>query len=117
MRRSHDRPSSFRGGMGYFYDCQGCGSGPEGGVMTLAPYMKQPFFVTDAWQPIETAPKDYSAIILYDPEYDAEYPFEGFFDADVEMGGSGDWVNATATRHPCSPTHWHPMPQPPVGAA
>lgn len=54
------------------------------------------------WQPIETAPKDGSQILLYRPFI----MFVGFF------GGSQWCYNAPAIMRP-PPTHWMPLPDAP----
>lgn len=70
------------------------------------------------WQPIETAPKDASEIILGiagkngcsftgywedQPNYWGEI---GFHDECWRQGGF-------YSEHPSNPTHWQPLPQPP----
>lgn len=64
-----------------------------------------------AWQPIETAPKDWSDVLLHDPNYpdDTRTVFEGFFDKNAER-----WRDARNQR--VEPTHWMPLPSPPVGS-
>ena len=69
------------------------------------------------WQPIETAPKDGSHILLgnetlssvgswlSDMDYGAEY--EG------QLGVAGWWC---LDSNDCQPTHWMPKPDPPKGA-
>src|SRR5260221_11455258 len=57
------------------------------------------------WQPIETAPKDRTKVILYIPPY--EYLYTGkYFDKQWSIDqwhtGRGD-----------NPTHWMPFPDPP----
>lgn len=126
--QQHDRPSSFRGGMGYFYDCQGCGSGPEGGGMSAPD--------ANGWLPIETAPKDGTPIIgaFFDirwadshRKHDIERvwwqpEFEAFISSCREMVlAPGYTFENGATRELHSPviepvTHWIPLPKPPVGA-
>jgi hypothetical protein len=57
------------------------------------------------WQPIETAPKDSSSVILW--PYDAEITV-GYF-RDVEISG---WYCEIMERF-FEPTHWMPLPAPP----
>lgn len=66
------------------------------------------------WQPIETAPQDWSDVLLFDPEYpnDHRKVFEGYFDADLECWRSAD----TSLRQEIFPTHWQPLPDSPTNA-
>lgn len=63
--------------------------------------------MTEGWQPIDSAPKDGSGVLVYD---------EGaIFLAwwDDEQGG---WIDTAAmVSRPCepSPSHWHALPAPP----
>lgn len=64
------------------------------------------------WQPIETAPKDGSAILIYTPHF--------YFGAGVYLAWWGEewWEVCTEgqTLHPYSTsraTHWMPLPEPP----
>lgn len=66
-----------------------------------------------AWQPIETAPKDWTSILLYVPDDDRNEPvIEGYYSC--EDGGQDCWLSAN--NEPCEPTFWIPMPQPPLTA-
>lgn len=64
------------------------------------------------WQPIETAPKDFSEILLFYPgtEVYDEKTLIGFFDLDFEKwhpyGQHWDGYTRDAT-------HWMPLPEPP----
>ena len=62
------------------------------------------------WQPIETAPKDWSDLWLYDPDYEdvLDKTFEGYFDVDTGMWRHARGVSVT-------PTHWMHLPTPPSG--
>lgn len=63
------------------------------------------------WQPIETAPKDESVLLLMDDEV-----FSGFY------SDGGFWVFPYAGYHGCGccgdtndqPTHWMPLPELPT---
>lgn len=69
------------------------------------------------WQPIEEAPKDWSSVLLYTPEFipdeesDSEYEDEnvcvGYFSC--EDGGINMWLDAS-TDMPICPTHFMPLP-------
>lgn len=75
------------------------------------------------WQPIETAPKDGTAILAYNPmigAYSTAYTTR--FVPDKPYGGGfpcGYWPNGTPGsdnfgRWDCQPTHWLPLPPPPT---
>ncbi len=55
------------------------------------------------WQPIETAPRDGTPIML------------GFAGAGVSSGlwWRGGWARGPAEQNDLSPTHWMPLPEPP----
>jgi hypothetical protein len=61
------------------------------------------------WQPIETAPKDGSIIIVAAPAVGAAMwsHFMG--------GGNGYWAWFSGGR--CDPSHWMPLPSPPEPGA
>ena len=73
--------------------------------------------MSEAWQPIEAAPKD-DAVIVFTPGgtvgeawYDDEDPDEaGWYWANTH------WTDVASAR-PIFPTHWHPLPPPPVEQA
>jgi len=62
------------------------------------------------WQPIETAPKDGTDLLLFYPSSDGEAPF-------IDVNRWLDWpreMNAYSwTTGGVNPTHWMPMPEPP----
>ncbi len=74
--------------------------------------------LTDQWNPIATAPKDGSRILLWDG-----YPVFASWSTDAEHGSSlsgpseawqifsceDSWYSYCAN----SPTHWMPLPKPP----
>lgn len=63
------------------------------------------------WQPIETAPRNWSAVMLFAPNYNDDWRqvFEGYYDPDRLS-----WYDRSD--RPVSPTHWQPLPAPPVTA-
>lgn len=83
------------------------------------------------WQPIETAPRDGTAIIVALRDFaDGWIVGEAYFDATPEyispLGGQKWWwanqghtdyyaTSIDEGNHP--PTHWMPLPKPPVDAA
>jgi hypothetical protein len=70
----------------------------------------------DHWQPIVTAPRDGSRVLLWYPptREDAGVAAEGFFDALFD----GVWMVSRGSSHidrrVRKPTHWMPMPDGPV---
>lgn len=76
------------------------------------------------WQPIETAPKDGEPVLLYKPNERmvGSYVTVGWWSPDDGEGG-GVWHDKTgclgyfsriAEAKQGYPTHWMPLPQPPV---
>lgn len=65
----------------------------------------QPF----VWQGIESAPKDWSEVILFDAEYDLQVT-SGYYSC--EDGGDDAWVTSSCNNK-ITPTHWMPLPAPP----
>lgn len=72
----------------------------------LTLYTVTPIDPAKGWQPIETAPKDGSHVLLYRPEIQ----FIGYYGGD----NSGWRINAPLlpSMFPI-PTHWMPVPKPP----
>lgn len=63
------------------------------------------------WQPIATAPKDGSVIIGYDASRIYE-PEEGIGSVEFMRWRDGCWMDPAT--HSMKPTHWMPLPAPPV---
>ena len=64
-----------------------------------------------AWQPIETAPKDGTSILVYGP--DIRQPF--YMDVCAwPPNWEGKWPVAYMAYAAGEPTHWMPLPQPPL---
>lgn len=62
------------------------------------------------WQPIETAPKDMTRVLLTDGRYVSVGSFYLEWDKESDIDCEyGDCCHAT-----WSPTHWQPLPSPPV---
>lgn len=66
------------------------------------------------WQPIETAPHDNAAKLVWCPERQNTYIavwqigiYEDFEPGWGHFGTSGEWLRET-------PTHWMPLPEPPT---
>ena len=54
------------------------------------------------WQPIETAPRDGAAVLVYDENLTYEIAYR--YRAEWRYGPKG---------YSCKPTHWMPLPAPP----
>ena len=61
------------------------------------------------WQPIETAPKDGTAVLVYDGKITTAewYGLGGYW----SLCRVGAWAEDSET----DPTHWMPLPDPPSG--
>ena len=69
------------------------------------------------WQPIETAPKDGTPIIVWGP--DISCPCDGYYPRSCwwSQEGHGVWVvretaNDATYLDPAALTHWQPLPEP-----
>lgn len=69
----------------------------------------------EGWQPIETAPKDETEIILYFRGWHKAITGHWCHDAGMPIGGYwySDWCH---TDDDDVPTHWMPLPSKPEGA-
>lgn len=69
--------------------------------------------MTQDWQPIETAPKDTKARLVWVPEIQCIFCVA--WQRDSEYPWSGKWTVFGAGRHDAirRPTHWMPLPEPP----
>jgi hypothetical protein len=70
------------------------------------------------WQPIKTAPRDGTEILLYEWVENEkvgkqDYFFVGYWGNDYLTGDSGFFNNTTECGENF-PTHWMPLPEPPV---
>lgn len=71
------------------------------------------------WQPIETAPKDGTKILLFQPDvWNSDWnDYEGRYEPCVETGFYNDCGYPTGYYYPVfpinTPTHWMPLPSPP----
>lgn len=61
-----------------------------------------------AWQPIATAPKDRSAILLYEDEAVGLGVFVGYWT------GFNGFQPLTSSSWDAQPSHWMPLPAPPA---
>jgi len=62
------------------------------------------------WQPIETAPKDGTHVLLYVDKGAAVNITGGFWDNHPKCGC---WIAGGYTRKQFPPTHWMPLPEAP----
>jgi hypothetical protein len=70
-----------------------------------------------AWQPIETAPKDGTAILLFSPDARGLLPSIGLWSAGEFPNGEiyADWIDCWADAViDAEPTHWMHLPPPPI---
>lgn len=64
------------------------------------------------WQPIETAPKDGTRVLLFVPPYGAS---TGHYRAQHNWGETAsNWYAHSVLNKEAEPTHWMPLPPPPV---
>lgn len=69
--------------------------------------------MSDKWQPIETAPKDGTAILGYFGQTAGDEPPDM---AVIRYDKKYEWVIADLdTEQVDEPTHWMPLPDPPKG--
>ena len=64
------------------------------------------------WQPIDTAPKDATSILLGGPGWVAPATWDDTLEGTV---WGGTWT--MASKPPSPPMHWMPLPAPPNGLA
>jgi hypothetical protein len=62
----------------------------------------------DAWQPIETAPRDGRWLLVYSDRADRDT--KGYFG--LERWLADMWCDSE--EQSCGPTHWMPLPEPPT---
>lgn len=69
------------------------------------------------WQPIETAPKDGTPIIVGVAGLDRSSGEAHWWQGEDGRGGWQTWdgANHRRTVYATTPTHWMPMPAPPAG--
>jgi len=75
------------------------------------------------WQPIDTAPKDGTVVLLYGiwageihgPARSKAFDIGSFQDGRSDFPGNDWWVLGTGDYYECwmRPTHWMPLPEPP----
>jgi hypothetical protein len=64
------------------------------------------------WRDIDSAPRDWSDVLVYSPDhsgFNCEGVFSAFYDTDIQK-----WFTPTPGENmPLKPTHWMPLPPPP----
>jgi hypothetical protein len=67
------------------------------------------------WQPIETAPRDGTAVLCWPFNYSSL--FEGKAEPEIVIGffSENDWWCESNVSKTFDPTHWRPLPAPPEG--
>lgn len=70
------------------------------------------------WQPIETAPKDETPILLWFPNAELHVIAAFWSDVSPPEGKLGGWYDSDGAGNPVTtwfdePTHWMPMLEPP----
>lgn len=74
--------------------------------------------MSNEWQPIESAPRDATPILIYTPGHDRKPVCEAWWAHDYE-GGPGYWMTPIGpagrgyTILEKAVTHWMPLPAPP----
>lgn len=70
------------------------------------------------WMPIETAPRDWTDVILYVPDEDDCSGSRGVVKGWYSMrdGGFDCWMSYESNSGEVYPTHWQPLPFPPSKA-
>lgn len=101
----------------------------DAGWPQMGPHVVARLSVVPAWQPIETAPKDGTEILVIEPHGQAVAHWDesegGEWDHGLQrLVGGGQWVDGTVGDWGCQeyrwlqPTHWMPLPaapEPPYG--
>jgi hypothetical protein len=67
--------------------------------------------VTD-WQPIKTAPKDWTDVLVFSPEHEG-FNCGGVFSAFFDETSRSWLTHAPGHNMLLKPTHWMPLPSPP----
>lgn len=73
------------------------------------------------WQPIESAPKDGTHVLVYMEETIIEAWWDDMSYGDPDLAGYGAWECPSLSSHGCgccssyndAPTHWMPLPEKP----
>jgi len=92
-------------------------------VKKLKAALAQPVQEHVAWNPIETAPKNSSSILIYCPRSGRKPVCEAWWAIAYEGDHGGHWQTPIGpsgrgyTILETAPTHWMPLPPPPIEAA
>ena len=78
---------------------------------------------TDPWQPMDTAPRDGTHILVYSPLWMPTHAAVTWWCLNLLTGKKSEatrapmvadyWTNGRGFRLDCEPTHWMPLPAPP----
>lgn len=79
----------------------------------MSDFSAHPRVSSSDWQPIETAPMDGTELLLSGPSWNGMKPDEPPYFA-VGLWQSGAWREGEDGSRLWSPTHWMPLPEPPV---
>lgn len=74
----------------------------------------------NGWSTIDSAPRDGRPIHLFVPErFDLAYTITAFWSEDKLLAGGGGWFDAESASSSIweTPTHWHPLLEPPEGTS
>lgn len=68
-----------------------------------------------AWQPIETAPKDGTWVLLFSPDAEPDTPFIGQWRDVEDYPDGGAWWENNGSSYciDADPSHWQPLPESP----
>jgi len=67
------------------------------------------------WQPIETAPRDGTEVLIFEARHSFGYDYAvGKFVLRWDGDTIGGWSNRNSSSAYNHPTHWQPLPLPPV---
>lgn len=69
-----------------------------------------------AWQQIETAPKDGTTVVVYDPTLNFDRVTMAAWDRDEATEGGQCWREDSHNFDRLNPTHWMPLPSPPASS-
>ena len=66
----------------------------------------------EAWRPIETAPKDWTDVLVFSPEHEG-FNCGGVFSAFYDTDDACWFTHGPGHNIRLHPTHWQPLPTPP----
>lgn len=86
---------------------------PKDAAALIAALRTAGFVIEQDWQPIETAPRDGTAVLCWPFNYSSL--FEGKAEPEIVIGffSEDDWWCESTVAKTFDPTHWCPLPTPP----